>query len=107
MHFVDRLQQSGADLRVQSEAAVHRVPVIFGPDMHSQRELDRLFKEADAGLQVAPERLAPTLLELLRDPSLRREQGERAWGVLEENRGSAARAVAAVRRWLDEDLSGR
>lgn len=82
------------------EAAAHRVPVVYGPDMHSQRELDRLFRQAGAGLQVRAAELAATLARLLGDEALRRREGEKGYGVLECNQGSAARAVDAVRQWM-------
>lgn len=85
------------------EAAAHRVPVIYGPRMHSQRELARLFAEGKAGTQIPPERLAETILDFLRDPALRQTEGEKAYGILESNRGSAQRNVEAVQAWLAED----
>ncbi len=85
------------------EPAVHRVPVLFGPDMHSQREIDRLFKEAGAGIQVEPADLAPALERLLVDPAARRAAGEKAHAALAQNQGSAARAVAAIGEWLAID----
>ncbi len=86
------------------EAAAHRVPVVYGPDMHSQRELDRLFRQAGAGLQVRAAELAATLARLLGDEALRRREGEKGYGVLERNQGSAARAVDAVRQWMGNVL---
>jgi 3-deoxy-D-manno-octulosonic-acid transferase len=82
------------------EAAAHRVPVVFGPRMHAQREIMRLMTEGSAGLQVPAERLAATLIELMRDEALRRRQADLAWQVVETNRGSAHRAVEAIGHWL-------
>ena len=85
------------------EAAAHAMPVVFGPDMHSQREIDRLFKDAGdggAGLQVKPEALAPTLIRLFKDDTYRAEEGRKALAVVEANRGSATRAVEAMAEWI-------
>lgn len=84
------------------EAAAHGIPVVYGPDMHSQRELARLFAAAGAGRQVQPSALAPTLLELLRNPELRRAEGGKCRAVLDQNQGSAARCIEAVRLWMKE-----
>ena len=82
------------------EAAAHAVPVLYGPHMHSQREIHRLFVQAEGGLQVSPETLGPTLIELLSDETRRREEGAKARRVLDRNQGSAARSVAVVGEWL-------
>ncbi|MCE5230029.1 3-deoxy-D-manno-octulosonic acid transferase [bacterium] len=84
------------------EAAAHRVPVVYGPDMHSQRELDRLFRQARAGIQVRADELAAKLAQLMADDALRRAEGEKAHAVLERNQGSAARAIAALSEWLGQ-----
>ncbi len=83
------------------EAAAHGVPVVHGPDMHSQREIARIFSEAGAGVRVTGGELAPALLRLLRDDEARRAEGARGLAALRLNQGSAARAVAAVGEWLE------
>ena len=62
------------------EAAAHGVPVLYGPDMHSQREIHRLFKESGAGWQVTAEELGPALRRLLENESDRREEGTQGPG---------------------------
>lgn len=83
------------------EAAAHAVPVVFGPDMHSQREIYRLFKDARAGLQVEPAALGKTLYKLFSNVLWRDEVGRKGYELLERNRGAAEKAVAAVKAWLD------
>lgn len=82
------------------EAAAHGLPVVFGPHMHAQREIMRLMREQNAGVQTAPEALAGELTRLLGDAPARAEQARRGLRVVESNRGSAARGVAAIARWL-------
>jgi 3-deoxy-D-manno-octulosonic-acid transferase len=84
------------------EAAAHAVPVIYGPNMKSQREIAQLFRVGRAGTQVEPGALAETMLRFLQDPDARREAGVKCRAVLEANQGSADRAVRALRRWVDE-----
>ena len=88
------------------EAAAHKIPVLYGPNMKSQRGLDKLFKEGGAGIQVRPEALADALLRLLGDPALRRAEGERAFDVLRSNQGSADRTMEALRQWMGSNPSG-
>lgn len=82
------------------EAAAHKIPVIYGPNMKSQRELAHLFRVAGAGTQVEPENLAQALLNFLGDPNLRRIEGEKAYSVLTANQGSAARSIEAIQDFL-------
>ncbi|MCH8333018.1 3-deoxy-D-manno-octulosonic acid transferase [Candidatus Sumerlaeota bacterium] len=88
------------------EAAAHKIPVLYGPNMKSQRGLDKLFKEGGAGIQVRPEELADALLRLLGDPALRRAEGERAFDVLRSNQGSTDRTMEALRHWMGSNPSG-
>lgn len=81
------------------EAAAHRVPVIFGPNMKSQRELARLFAAAEAGTQVKEEGLVDALVSFFLDADLRRQAGEKAYGVLAANQGSARKNLEALARW--------
>lgn len=81
------------------EAAAHAVPVIYGPDMHSQREMAQAFAAAGAGTQVAPDGLAPAMLRFLSDSNERSIAGGKALDVLKKNQGSAGRCVEALRQW--------
>lgn len=85
------------------EAAAHRVPVIYGPNMKSQRELARLFAVAEAGTQVTEAGLVDALVSFFLDPDLRRAEGEKAYAVLRANQGSAERSLAALSRWIASD----
>lgn len=85
------------------EAAVHGIPVVFGPQMHSQREILRIFQQAGVGVQVPAEQLAERLQFYLTNDVARAEEGQASLRVLDANRGSAARAVVAVGQWLKAD----
>jgi 3-deoxy-D-manno-octulosonic-acid transferase len=82
------------------EAAVHSIPVIFGPDMHKQPELRELFLRDGSGIEVTAEQLAPTLIALLKDDSRRIALGAKARQTVERNRGSALRTVSLLSRFL-------
>lgn len=85
------------------EAAAHRVPVIYGPNMKNQREIERLFRSAEAGTQVNEEGLVDSLVSFFLDPDLRKQEGEKAYGVLEANRGSARKNLETLARWSRQD----
>lgn len=82
------------------EAAAHAVPVVFGPNMKSQREIAHLFKMGGAGTQVESGTLAATLINFLRDPGVRSAEGAKALKVLQNNQGAAERSAEAIRGWL-------
>lgn len=84
------------------EAAAHGVPVIYGPNMKSQRELARLFSAAGAGTQVKEEGLVDALVSFFLDSELRRQAGEKARGVLTANQGSARKNLDALARWTGQ-----
>jgi len=83
------------------EAAAHAIPVIYGPNMKSQREIAHLFGAAGAGTQVEPAALAGKLIEILQKPELREVEGEKAFDVLKANQGSAKRSADAIRNWAE------
>jgi 3-deoxy-D-manno-octulosonic-acid transferase len=81
------------------EAAVHSIPVIYGPYMHSQPEILRIFKGSGGGRQVNKENLASSLRHLLSDESERQKMGIAASECAKKNRGSAARTVEFIRKF--------
>ena len=83
------------------EPAVHAIPVLYGPHMHKQRELLQIMSPENGGVPVTRHDLADRLIELLADPALRRDLGQRARQAVEANRGSAGRCVALLVESLD------
>jgi 3-deoxy-D-manno-octulosonic-acid transferase len=80
------------------EAAAHSIPVVVGPHMHSQKELDRLFTGPESGcLRCEAESLADTLIELFDSPEKRRHTGEQAKATALRNQGSARRSVEIIK----------
>ncbi|MBI3735005.1 3-deoxy-D-manno-octulosonic acid transferase [Candidatus Sumerlaeota bacterium] len=82
------------------EAAAHAVPVIYGPNMKSQREIAHLFKSSGAGTQANGDELSGAILSFLRNPELRRIEGAKAQSVILQNQGSARRSAEALGEWL-------
>ncbi|MFW6286633.1 MAG: 3-deoxy-D-manno-octulosonic acid transferase [Candidatus Sumerlaeota bacterium] len=84
------------------EAAVHSVPVVVGPHMHSQKEIDRLFRGDDTGcVRTSGPELGQVLLGLLSDPDMAARLGEQARQTALANQGSARRSAEVIRQYLN------
>jgi 3-deoxy-D-manno-octulosonic-acid transferase len=79
------------------EAAVHGVPVVYGPYMDKQPELTRILSPANGGVVVDAEHLAEALMSLLRDPEKRRKLGEQAKAAALSQQGAAERTMAIIK----------
>ena len=76
------------------EAAVHGVPVVFGPSLFNNLEISARLLELEGGLRVADEGgLYPALRTLLTDDMLRERMGPAAQQAVRENAGAVARTV--------------
>jgi 3-deoxy-D-manno-octulosonic-acid transferase len=84
------------------EPALYGVPVLFGPHMHTQPELERLVLEANAGLQVQPGKLEHSLEQLLADAARRQQISHHAQVFIERNRGSVERTLSALHNILND-----
>jgi 3-deoxy-D-manno-octulosonic-acid transferase len=83
------------------EAAAHSIPVVVGPHMHAQKELDRLFQAPDSGcVRCDADNLGRTLAELFRDEGRRREIGALARRTATRNQGSARKSIEILKRYL-------
>ncbi len=78
------------------EPCHYAVPVIFGPHMHAQPELERLMLQAGAGLKVAPDELSIALSNLFSDTALRAQLGQAGEAFITANRGAIARTVNVI-----------
>jgi 3-deoxy-D-manno-octulosonic-acid transferase len=85
------------------EAAIHRIPVLYGPHMHKQPEITEILRQTGGGLQITASALAPTISALLKDNSRRSDLGQRAALAVEQNKGSARRSAAIIKGILDHE----
>jgi 3-deoxy-D-manno-octulosonic-acid transferase len=84
------------------EAAVHSIPVVVGPHMHSQKEIDRLFQGDNTGcVRTTDEKLGATLSELLQDKTRSKELGAMAHETAVSNQGSAKRSADIIQSYLN------
>jgi len=80
------------------EAARFAVPIAAGPSMQNFAEIAALLDARRAWLRVADaSALAAAWSAWLDDPSSARLLGERAWSVLDENRGALERTLELLR----------
>ena len=71
------------------EPAAHKKAVIFGPYMDNFPEISRVLQESGGGVQVKDkDEFIFHAKRLLSDPLLLKDLGEKAYGVLEKNRGA-------------------
>jgi 3-deoxy-D-manno-octulosonic-acid transferase len=75
------------------------MPVLSGPHLFNFQEIADLMLEAGA-LQICPGALdlENAIVKLLDKPAYRQEWGERAYGVVEQNRGSLQRLLDVIDR---------
>ena len=88
------------------EPAAMRLPVVFGPYMFNFDEISRLLLESGAAARINNfEELGHTVTTLLTDTSRRLETGEKAYQVVEGNRGALARMLAIIDRYYRQVTS--
>ena len=82
------------------EAAVHGVPVVYGPHMDKQPDMLRILAPERGGTQVDAAGLGSALCGLLAEPARASELGARGREAVLANRGSAAKNMEIMNRFL-------
>jgi 3-deoxy-D-manno-octulosonic-acid transferase len=78
------------------EPAQFGVPVVMGPSFENFREIVDTMQQADAIRIVAKEKLAETLIELLRNKEDSRALGKRGKAIFQSQSGSTAQTAQAI-----------
>lgn len=78
------------------EPAAFARPIIVGPHTENFRQIVSDFAKADALVQTDPANLTRDVINLLTSPERARGMGERALGILLENRGATECTVSAI-----------
>jgi 3-deoxy-D-manno-octulosonic-acid transferase len=79
------------------EPAALARPVLYGPHMFNFEEISRLLRDAGGSRQVDDAgELAQAIVDYLDDPALRRQTGQRALEVVEQNRGALNRLLELI-----------
>jgi 3-deoxy-D-manno-octulosonic-acid transferase len=84
------------------EPAQFAVPVVVGPSFENFREVVEAMRDADAIRIVTPERLAETLITLLRDKEEAKALGERGRAAFEAQAGATEWTVQALTALLQK-----
>ncbi|MDD5116113.1 MAG: 3-deoxy-D-manno-octulosonic acid transferase [Candidatus Omnitrophica bacterium] len=83
------------------EPASRKKPVLFGPYMSNFRDIAGLFLEKEAGIMVPDCRaLAGKVKEILSDALRARRMGERAYGLIADNKGATGRNIEIIRQFM-------
>lgn len=83
-------------------AATGRAPV-FGPHMHNFKEISELLLAANAAFQIADsQELARSISELLNDPQLSKDLGQRALDQVIQHRGACQLLLGLIVRELNQ-----
>ncbi len=84
------------------EAALWRKPVLVGPHMENFRDITLEFLQAGGLIQVGSFAELETQVEaLLHDTQRRKDTGDRAFRILERNRGASQRGADLIGRYLE------
>jgi 3-deoxy-D-manno-octulosonic-acid transferase len=80
------------------EPAAFGVPVLFGPHMHTQKDLTQLILQAEAGVEVTLDQLASTVYKYLQNPPLDMRQA--GLQLAKEIHGATDRTWEALKPFL-------
>ena len=83
------------------EPAVFSKPMLFGPYMSNFSNIAKLLLNKRAAMMVKdPQQLKDSCLELLNNPVLRKELGERAKELVQKSRGASLRNMELIKQLL-------
>jgi 3-deoxy-D-manno-octulosonic-acid transferase len=83
------------------EPALFGKPILFGKFMSNFREIRHVFLSEHAAIEVeGPQSLEVELRKLLASPADRKVLGDTARGLVEKNRGAAAKTFALLHSFL-------
>ncbi len=83
------------------EPALYKRPVLFGQYMHNFREIADGFKNRGAAIEVADSgAMARDIINILNNPDVGKELGERGFSLIIENRGALEKSIGLIERFL-------
>lgn len=84
------------------EVAIHKKPVLFGPYIHHFTEMGRALIEGGGGIEVRDEQeIQSEAARLLDEPSLLNDLGEKAFRVIEKNKGALDRTMEVIEKFIE------
>jgi 3-deoxy-D-manno-octulosonic-acid transferase len=83
------------------EPALYKKPILFGPYMHNFKEIAEGFKNKKAAIEITnSDEMAKEIINILNNPHIGKELGERGFSVVVENRGALEKSVRLIGRFL-------
>ncbi|MBI5181487.1 MAG: 3-deoxy-D-manno-octulosonic acid transferase [Nitrospirae bacterium] len=83
------------------EPAVYKKAVLFGPYMHNFREIAEGFKNKKAAIEInSSDEMAREIINILNNPDIEKELGERGLSVILENKGALEKSVRLISKFL-------
>ncbi|MBI3353348.1 MAG: 3-deoxy-D-manno-octulosonic acid transferase [Nitrospirae bacterium] len=83
------------------EPALYKKPVLFGPYMHNFKEIAEGFKNKKAAIEInSSDEMAREIINILNNPDIGRELGERGFSVVVENKGALEKSIGLIGRFL-------
>jgi len=83
------------------EPALFQRPIVTGPHLHNFQDIAESLAQA-GGMAIvrSPEELEERIQRLIENPALRQDVGRRAYGVIAQNQGAAARSADLIERYV-------
>lgn len=82
------------------EPSFYGKAVVYGPYLHTQPDFKTLMKDYQGGVQVEPEEIAETLIELLKNPTQRERLGSNGKRMVAECQGALNRTYDYIKQIL-------
>ncbi len=83
------------------EPALYKKPVLFGPYMHNFKEIAEGFKNKKAAIEInSSDEMAREIINILNNPDIGKELGERGFSVVVENKGALEKSIGLIGRFL-------
>ena len=83
------------------EPALYKKPILFGPYMHNFKEIAEGFKNKKAAIEIPnSDEMAKEIINILSNPDIGKELGERGFSVVVENRGALKKSIKLIGRFL-------
>lgn len=83
------------------EPALYKKPILFGQHMHNFKEIAEGFKNKKAAIEITnSDEMAREIINILSNPDIGKELGERGFSVIVENRGALEKSVKLINKFL-------
>lgn len=83
------------------EPALYKKPILFGLYMHNFKEIAEGFKSKKAAIEITnSDEMAKEIINILNNPDIGMELGERGFSVIVENKGALEKSIGLIGRFL-------